>query len=276
MRVYKIKEEKSKLYNLAWTVLLVFCWIYIIVLNFCAFVCCGVEWFWDFDPMAAVADMPGDAAAANNTNNNKNNNLETKKSESEFTVQKLVDMFTKLNPLAKEFFPSYYHQHTDHHFSIINNNFADNNKQSAIDNFNNNRRVVHSYWSCSFSWHCSCQKLCPFCLFLSSSFIIWWWVLLNFCLCSLDCVIFFFWVFLGKNGVLGCPGYFISLLVCDQHENPCVILFYFSCAIVDLDFIEFFFLSFDFYYAINYVPFIGKFLGSIVLRVWLIWFDSCI
>ncbi|KAH9779660.1 polyadenylate-binding protein-interacting protein 9 [Citrus sinensis] len=91
--------------------------------------------------MAAVADMPGDAAAANNTNNNKNNNLETKKSESEFTVQKLVDMFTKLNPLAKEFFPSYYHQHTDHHFSIINNNFADNNKQSAIDNFNNNRRV---------------------------------------------------------------------------------------------------------------------------------------
>ncbi|KAH9723735.1 polyadenylate-binding protein-interacting protein 9 [Citrus sinensis] len=90
--------------------------------------------------MAAVADMPGDAAAANNTNNSKNNNLETKKSESEFTVQKLVDMFTKLNPLAKEFFPSYYHQHTDHHFSVINNNFADDNKQSAIDNFNNNRR----------------------------------------------------------------------------------------------------------------------------------------
>ncbi|KAH9779658.1 polyadenylate-binding protein-interacting protein 9 [Citrus sinensis] len=95
--------------------------------------------------MAAVADMPGDAAAANNTNNNKNNNLETKKSESEFTVQKLVDMFTKLNPLAKEFFPSYYHQHTDHHFSIINNNFADNNKQSAIDNFNNNRRRRNNF-----------------------------------------------------------------------------------------------------------------------------------
>lgn len=95
--------------------------------------------------MAAVADMPGDAAAANNTNNSKNNNLETKKSESEFTVQKLVDMFTKLNPLAKEFFPSYYHQHTDHHFSIINNNFADNNKQSAIDNFNNNRRRRNNF-----------------------------------------------------------------------------------------------------------------------------------
>lgn len=95
--------------------------------------------------MAAVADMPGDAAAANNTNNNKSNDLETKKSESEFTVQKLVDMFTKLNPLAKEFFPSYYHQHTDHHFSVINNNFADNNKQSANDNFNNNRRRRNNF-----------------------------------------------------------------------------------------------------------------------------------
>lgn len=95
--------------------------------------------------MAAVADMPGDAAAVNNTMNNKNNNLETKKSESELTVQKLVDMFTKLNPMAKEFFPSYYHQHTDHHFSVINNNFADDNKQSAIDNFNNNRRRRNNF-----------------------------------------------------------------------------------------------------------------------------------
>lgn len=95
--------------------------------------------------MAAVAEMSGDAAAANNTTNNKNNNLETKKSESEFTVQKLVDMFTKLNPLAKEFFPSYYHQHTDHHFSVINNNFADYNKKSANDNFNNNRRRRNNF-----------------------------------------------------------------------------------------------------------------------------------
>ncbi|GMI65575.1 CTC-interacting domain 9 [Hibiscus trionum] len=57
--------------------------------------------------MAAVADKPGEAAVANG-----NNNLvvETSKSESkEFNVQKLVDMFTKLNPLAKEFFPSYYY-----------------------------------------------------------------------------------------------------------------------------------------------------------------------
>lgn len=95
--------------------------------------------------MAAVAEMSGDAAAVNNTTNNKNNNLETKKSESEFTVQKLVDMFTKLNPLAKEFFPSYYHQHTDHHFSVFNNNFADYNKKSANDNFNNNRRRRNNF-----------------------------------------------------------------------------------------------------------------------------------
>ncbi|PPE00611.1 hypothetical protein GOBAR_DD02335 [Gossypium barbadense] len=57
--------------------------------------------------MAAVADNSGEAAVANG-----NNNLvvETSKSESkEFNVQKLVDMFTKLNPLAKEFFPSSYH-----------------------------------------------------------------------------------------------------------------------------------------------------------------------
>nr|KJB79738.1 hypothetical protein B456_013G064600 [Gossypium raimondii] len=60
-----------------------------------------------FDSMAAVADNSGEAAVANG-----NNNLvvETSKSESkEFNVQKLVDMFTKLNPLAKEFFPSSYH-----------------------------------------------------------------------------------------------------------------------------------------------------------------------
>ncbi|KAJ4726608.1 Polyadenylate-binding protein [Melia azedarach] len=94
--------------------------------------------------MAAVAEISGDAAAANNNvngNNNKNNNLETTKSESEFNVQKLVDMFTKLNPLAKEFFPSYYHNNTDHQLSVIDNNFGNNNnKQLANDNFNNNRR----------------------------------------------------------------------------------------------------------------------------------------
>ncbi|KAE8677785.1 Polyadenylate-binding protein-interacting protein 9 [Hibiscus syriacus] len=43
-------------------------------------------------------------------NGNSNLVVETSKSESkDFNVQKIVDMFTKLNPLAKEFFPSSYH-----------------------------------------------------------------------------------------------------------------------------------------------------------------------
>ncbi|KAH1084049.1 hypothetical protein J1N35_023810 [Gossypium stocksii] len=84
--------------------------------------------------MAAVADNSGEAAVANG-----NNNLvvETSKSESkEFNVQKLVDMFTKLNPLAKEFFPSSYH-----HNPIKTGDFnqASVNKQGN-DNFPNRRR----------------------------------------------------------------------------------------------------------------------------------------
>lgn len=109
--------------------------------------------------MAAVAEIAGEQTAANTTtttpttanttttnnneNNEKNNNkLESMKSDSQFDVQKLVDMFTKLNPLAKEFFPSYYHQNGDDQ----NENFANNNKHSANDSFP--RRVL--YPSCSF------------------------------------------------------------------------------------------------------------------------------
>lgn len=91
--------------------------------------------------MAAVAEISGEAAAA------KNSNLESKKiTESEFNVQKLVDMFTKLNPLAKEFFPSSFSQH--HHNLKINHQFspddslAANNKQSVNDNYPNSRRVL--------------------------------------------------------------------------------------------------------------------------------------
>ncbi|KAJ6753962.1 hypothetical protein OIU79_026739 [Salix purpurea] len=63
--------------------------------------------------MAAVAEITSEAVVASNTatknDNNSNLDSETKPTpESEFTVQKLVDMFTKLNPLAKEFFPSSY------------------------------------------------------------------------------------------------------------------------------------------------------------------------
>jgi hypothetical protein len=92
--------------------------------------------------MAAVAEITSEAAvASNNTTtaankNDNNNNLdsETKPtSESEFTVQKLVDMFTKLNPLAKEFFPSSYSKNNPNELHF--NNFAVPVKQSANDNF---------------------------------------------------------------------------------------------------------------------------------------------
>ncbi|KAK5786942.1 Splicing regulatory glutamine/lysine-rich 1 [Gossypium arboreum] len=84
--------------------------------------------------MAAVADNSGEAAVANG-----NNNLvvETSKSESkEFNVQKLVDMFTKLNPLAKEFFPSSYHHNPTKTGDF---NQAPVNKQGN-ENFLNRRR----------------------------------------------------------------------------------------------------------------------------------------
>ncbi|KAG6755138.1 hypothetical protein POTOM_040953 [Populus tomentosa] len=93
--------------------------------------------------MAAVAEIASEAVVAANNNSNtttnkndNNNNLDSErnpKSESEFTVQKLVEMFTKLNPLAKEFFPSSYNKNNPNQFHI--NNFPVPIKQSANDNF---------------------------------------------------------------------------------------------------------------------------------------------
>ncbi|KAJ0013862.1 hypothetical protein Pint_20251 [Pistacia integerrima] len=112
--------------------------------------------------MAAVAEIAGEQTAANtittatitttnnNDNNEKSNNkLESPKSDSEFNVQKLVDMFTKLNPLAKELFFSYYHQNGDDQ----NNNFANNNKHSANDNSPGGVWQVPSVVAC-------CRLLC--------------------------------------------------------------------------------------------------------------------
>lgn len=85
--------------------------------------------------MAAVADISVDA-----------NKMDSKpKPESEFSVQNLVDMFTKLNPLAKEFFPSSYSPNHDHHrrqgFNQLTPiNFLVNTKPSLNDNYQNNRR----------------------------------------------------------------------------------------------------------------------------------------
>lgn len=89
--------------------------------------------------MAAVAEISGEAASV------KNSNLDSmskpmSESKSEFDVQKLVDMFTKLNPLAKEFFPSSYAHHQ--HSNFDNSLAVNNNKLSVNDNLANNRRVL--------------------------------------------------------------------------------------------------------------------------------------
>ncbi|XP_039061071.1 polyadenylate-binding protein-interacting protein 9-like [Hibiscus syriacus] len=86
--------------------------------------------------MAAVVDNSDEAMGAV-----KNNDLvvETAKSESEvFNVQNLVDMFTKLNPLAKEFFPSsYYHDRTKK--TDIFNQIPVNKQSDGNENFSNKR-----------------------------------------------------------------------------------------------------------------------------------------
>ncbi|KAH1210816.1 Polyadenylate-binding protein-interacting protein 9 [Glycine max] len=89
--------------------------------------------------MAAVAEIPADA-----------NKMDSKpKAESEFSVQKLVDMFTKLNPLAKEFFPSSYSPNHDNRFQGFNQlsptHFLVSTKPSADENFPNNRRRRNSF-----------------------------------------------------------------------------------------------------------------------------------
>ncbi|OAY28890.1 polyadenylate-binding protein-interacting protein 9 isoform X2 [Manihot esculenta] len=105
--------------------------------------------------MAAVAEITGEPAAAADTNNNNNNtnaittkNLDSDaktKSESEFNVYKLVDMFTKLNPLAKEFFPSSYNNDNKTRDNLHLTDFAEPNKQSANDNFPTNQRRRNNY-----------------------------------------------------------------------------------------------------------------------------------
>ncbi|KAM5586529.1 polyadenylate-binding protein-interacting protein 9-like [Rosa sericea] len=94
--------------------------------------------------MAAVAEIAGEAASANNQNlDSISKPVSESKPKSEFDVQKLVDMFTKLNPLAKEFFPSSYSPLQNHNFD---NSFAvNNNKLSPTDNQANNRRRRNNY-----------------------------------------------------------------------------------------------------------------------------------
>lgn len=129
--------------------------------------------------MAAVAEVSGETAAAKNMDS-------TPKSESELNVQKLVDMFKKLNPLAKEFFPSSYshHQSNNHYHNngqLSPNYFPTANKPSSNDNFPNNRRVMNdhprSISHCIFYHSCCFQFLSHgmnygFCLILSFVWIV--------------------------------------------------------------------------------------------------------
>ncbi|KAF8026021.1 hypothetical protein BT93_F2745 [Corymbia citriodora subsp. variegata] len=103
--------------------------------------------------MAAVAEISNEAAVANKKLDSKPNS----KPESEFTMQNLVDMFTKLNPSAKEFIPSYYSQALDHHQqqqqllhfqqngSFLISDFPPAEKNFSENNFANNRRRRNSF-----------------------------------------------------------------------------------------------------------------------------------
>ncbi|XP_062090169.1 polyadenylate-binding protein-interacting protein 9-like [Humulus lupulus] len=109
--------------------------------------------------MAAGAEISGEVAAAAAAKNSKlESESESSKSESEseFNVQKLVDMFTKLNPLAKEFIPSSYAKQqsfnnlnaitTDESLSPNNKLFPDDDNsinRRRRNNFNQGRRRLN-------------------------------------------------------------------------------------------------------------------------------------
>ncbi|KAA8526683.1 hypothetical protein F0562_008114 [Nyssa sinensis] len=106
--------------------------------------------------MAAGVEMTGDAAVAappvqslpktdtGDTNTNAvslANGAKDSDSKSEFKMQDIVDMLSKLklNPLAKEFFPSSY-SHDRSRDQLAADNFSPANKHSGNDGYPNNRR----------------------------------------------------------------------------------------------------------------------------------------
>ncbi|KAL4390637.1 hypothetical protein HN51_011581 [Arachis hypogaea] len=95
--------------------------------------------------MAAVAEVPTDIAAPNRLDSKPKPKAES----DEFNVQTLVDIFKKLNPLAKEFFPSSYshqgHYHSSPNPSLPNNFDADSNKRNRRRraNFNQGGRRLN-------------------------------------------------------------------------------------------------------------------------------------
>lgn len=91
--------------------------------------------------MAAVVEMSGDSAAAVPPSANNSDS----KSEFRREVQSLVDMLSKLNPLAKEFFPSSLsHDRQLNHDQLIQGNFSPT-KYSGNDGYPNNRRRRNTF-----------------------------------------------------------------------------------------------------------------------------------
>ncbi|KAH9611607.1 hypothetical protein KSS87_007790, partial [Heliosperma pusillum] len=83
---------------------------------------------------------------SNNTNNNNNKSCSSSESKSEFqkNINELADLLSKLNPWAKEFIPKSYalknNNFNDQGFPIINYYYSNPFKNSANDNFPNDRR----------------------------------------------------------------------------------------------------------------------------------------
>lgn len=91
--------------------------------------------------MATVAEIPHEASTAANKIKNLDCKPSLGNSKADFNVQNLVDLFTKLNPAAKEFFPSSYSQNLDHRHQLqTGTNLLTKNLSS--DKFPNNRRVL--------------------------------------------------------------------------------------------------------------------------------------
>ncbi|GFZ05320.1 hypothetical protein Acr_17g0008920 [Actinidia rufa] len=113
-----------------------------------------------------VQYSPNTDIAIANANGNGNSNAESaiaKDSDpkSEIQMQDIVDMLSKLklNPLAKEFFPSSYLQDRDQ-FAV--NNFSPA-KDLGIDGYPNNRRVTEEQLAALFSSKCGQVVDCRIC-----------------------------------------------------------------------------------------------------------------
>lgn len=83
--------------------------------------------------MAVVAEDSTEVAAAKNFD-------PEMKPKSEFDAHKLAEMFSNLNPLAKEFFPSSYSHHDRPDFQFYYHNY----NRSSMKNFQPADQLLHN------------------------------------------------------------------------------------------------------------------------------------